>query len=98
IEGTHLWNEAGNEQEMTFYRCLSSYLDTLFLKMGETGCLSKQNTDRNQPPTFPRNRPSPTYSRNIDLILQYNDSQNIDLCSNEWKRSKVTPDLELKQQ
>lgn len=41
---------------------------------------------------------SATYARKIDLILRYNDRKNVDLCSNEWKRSKVTSELKLKQQ
>lgn len=39
-----------------------------------------------------------TYARKIDLILRYDDTENIELCSNEWKKTKVTTQLKLKQQ
>ncbi|KAI9246335.1 hypothetical protein EDC94DRAFT_489299, partial [Helicostylum pulchrum] len=41
---------------------------------------------------------SSTYLRKIDLILRYDDRKNLDLCSNEWKRSRVISALKLKQQ
>lgn len=41
---------------------------------------------------------SPTYSQKIDLLLKYDEKKQIDLCSNEWKKTKVTNDLKLKQQ
>jgi hypothetical protein len=41
---------------------------------------------------------SPTYSRKIDLLLKYDDNESVDLCSNEWKKTKVTNGFKLKQQ
>lgn len=41
---------------------------------------------------------SSTYLRKIDLILRYDDRKNLDLCNNQWKRSRVISALKLKQQ
>ncbi|KAG0754939.1 hypothetical protein G6F57_000094 [Rhizopus arrhizus] len=104
IEDTQLWNEASDEQEMTFYRRFASYLDTLLIKTdlnmidGETGCSSSKIAIETNKQLFHVEDSSATYARKIDLILRYNDRKNVDLCSNEWKRSKVTSELKLKQQ
>ncbi|RCH78679.1 hypothetical protein CU097_000166, partial [Rhizopus azygosporus] len=48
LEKVQLWNEVGDEQEMTFYRRFASYLDTLLIETdlnmidGETGCSSSK--------------------------------------------------------
>ncbi|PHZ07673.1 uncharacterized protein RHIMIDRAFT_95353 [Rhizopus microsporus ATCC 52813] len=65
---------------------------------GETGCSSSKIAIETNKQLFHVEDSSATYARKIDLILRYNDRKNVDLCSNEWKRSKVTPELKLKQQ
>ncbi|KAI7900020.1 uncharacterized protein BX663DRAFT_459346 [Cokeromyces recurvatus] len=95
IEDTQLWSEAGDKQEMAFYRRFASYLDTLLIK---TGCSSSKIAIETNKQLFHAEDLSATYVRKIDLILRYNDRKSIDLCSNEWKRSKVTSELKLKQQ
>ncbi|KAL9548246.1 hypothetical protein MBANPS3_005773 [Mucor bainieri] len=104
IEDTQLWREAGDEQELTFYRRFAGYLDTLLVKTGlnmidkETGSASSRIVIETNKQLFHVEDLSSTYARKIDLILRYNDRKDVDLCSNEWKRSKVATDIKLKQQ
>ncbi|KAI7874331.1 uncharacterized protein EV154DRAFT_84149 [Mucor mucedo] len=82
----------------------ASILSVLFkgtevvLSDGETGCHSSRIAIEANKPVLAGEGTSPTYSRKIDLLLQYDERKAIDLCSNEWKKVKVTSDLKLKQQ
>ncbi|KAG2193607.1 hypothetical protein INT47_012985 [Mucor saturninus] len=102
IEDTKLWSKTGDEQELTFYRRFSSILDVLFkgteviLSDGETSCYSSRIAIEANKRVFAGENISPTYSRKIYLLLQYDEKKAIDLCSNEWKKVKVTNDLKLK--
>lgn len=104
IEDTELWSKCGDEQELTFYRRFGSILDVLFkgseviLSDGETACQSSRIAMEANKCVFAGEDTSPTYSRKIDLLLKYDEKKQIDLCSNEWKKTKVTNDLKLKQQ
>ncbi|KAG0774467.1 hypothetical protein G6F62_012368 [Rhizopus arrhizus] len=62
-------------------------------KVGETGCQSSRIAIEANKCAFAGEDTSPTYSRKIDLLLKYDEKKAIDLCSNEWKKSKVTNDL-----
>lgn len=64
----------------------------------ETGCQSSRIAIEANKCVFVGEDTSPTYSRKIGLLLKYDEKKAIDLCSNEWKRGKVTNDLKLKQQ
>ncbi|KAG2219204.1 hypothetical protein INT45_013070, partial [Circinella minor] len=104
IEDTKLWSKYGDEQELTFYRRFASIMDVLFkgseiiLSDGETACQSPRIAIEANKCIFAGEDTSPTYSRKIDLLLKYDEKKAIDLCSNEWKKSKVTNDLKIKQQ
>ncbi|CAO3614642.1 unnamed protein product [Mucor hiemalis] len=104
IEDTELWSKCGDEQELTFYRRFASILDVMFkgseviLSDGETGCQSSRIAIEANKCVFAGEDISPTYSRKIDLLLKYDEKKAIDLCSNEWKKCKVTNDIKLKQQ
>lgn len=66
---------------------------------GETDCQSSRIAIEENKCVFTGEDTFPTYSRKIDLLLKYDEKKkDIDLCFNEWKRSKVTIDLKLKQQ
>lgn len=36
--------------------------------------------------------------KRLNLLLKYSNNKNVELRSNEWKNSKVTAELKLKQQ
>ncbi|KAI7889513.1 uncharacterized protein EV154DRAFT_276963 [Mucor mucedo] len=104
IEDTERWSTEQDEQELTYYRRFASLLDSLFNKSeikladGETACDSSRVPIEVNKRLFNVDDVSPTYSRKIDLILKYNDRKTVELCSNEWKRSKVNAELKIKQQ
>lgn len=68
------------------------------MSSGETGCSSSRIATEVNKCLFNCEDVSPSYSRKIDLLLKYDENESIDLCSNEWKNTKVTSDLKLKQQ
>jgi hypothetical protein len=68
------------------------------LSSGETGCSSSRIAIEANKCLFNCDDVSPSYSRKIDLLLKYDDNEAVELCSNEWKKTKVTNDLKLKQQ
>lgn len=41
---------------------------------------------------------SAIYPRTIVLLLKYNRSEKAELCSNEWKKARVTEDVAISQQ
>ncbi|CAO3700471.1 unnamed protein product [Rhizopus stolonifer] len=94
IEDTELWSKCGDEQELTFYRRFASIMDVMFkgseviLSDGVTGCQSSRIAIEANKCVFAGEDTSPTYSRKIDLLLKYDEKKAIDLCSNEWKKSK----------
>ncbi|GAA5812670.1 hypothetical protein MFLAVUS_006127 [Mucor flavus] len=105
IEDTELRSKCDDEQEPTLYRRFASIIDLLFkgseiiLFDGETDCQSSRIAIEENKCVFTGEDTFPTYSRKIDLLLKYDEKKkDIDLCFNEWKRSKVTIDLKLKQQ
>ncbi|KAG0739462.1 hypothetical protein G6F57_010140 [Rhizopus arrhizus] len=104
MEDTEYWSSDQSEQEITFYRRFTSLLDALFnncdIKMadGETGCESSRKQIEVNKRLFNTDDISPSYPRKIDLLLKHDDKRNIELCSNEWKRAKVTKEIKAKQQ
>lgn len=104
IEDTEYWSKEQNEQEITFYRRFASLLDVLFngseikLADGETACERSRKPIEVNKHLFNVDDVSPSCSRKIDMILKYDDNKNVELCSNEWKRMKVSSDLKIKQQ
>ncbi|KAG1133953.1 hypothetical protein G6F37_013243 [Rhizopus arrhizus] len=104
MEDTEYWSSEQSEQKITFYRRFSSLLDALFnncdIKMadGETGCESSRKQIEVNKRLFNTDDISPSYPRKIDLLLKHDDKRNIELCSNEWKRAKVTKEIKVKQQ
>ncbi|KAI8092096.1 hypothetical protein BDF21DRAFT_410937 [Thamnidium elegans] len=104
IEDTELWRERNDEQEITSYMRFASLLDVLFkgtdirLSDGETGSSSSRIAIETNKCVFNGEDLSPTYAQKIDLILRYDDTENVELSSNEWKKTKITNQLKLKQQ
>ncbi|KAI9354498.1 hypothetical protein BD770DRAFT_134655 [Pilaira anomala] len=104
IEDPELWSKCGDEQELTFFRRFASIMDVMFkgseiiLSDGETGCQSSRIAIETNKCVFASEDATTTYSRKIDLLLKYDEKKPIELSSNEWKKSKVTNDLKLKQQ
>ncbi|KAG1165094.1 hypothetical protein G6F46_001214 [Rhizopus delemar] len=104
IEDMEYWSKDENEQEMTFYRRFASLLDVLFgaseIRMadGDTACSSSRVCTETNKRLFNVDDPTPAYSRKIDLLLKYDENISVELCSNEWKKLKVSHDLMIKQQ
>ncbi|KAG2219203.1 hypothetical protein INT45_013069 [Circinella minor] len=97
---TELLRKCGDEHEPTFYGIMDvlSKGPDIILSDGETACQSPRIAIEANKCVFAGEDTSPTYSRKIDLLLKYGGKKAIDLCSNEWEKSKVTNDLKIKQQ
>ncbi|KAG1340913.1 hypothetical protein G6F62_005256 [Rhizopus arrhizus] len=65
---------------------------------GETACHSSRVCTETNKRLFNVDDPTPAYSRKIDLLLKYDENISVELCSNEWKKVKVSYDLKIKQQ
>lgn len=75
---------------------ISSYFNRSL--SGETACERSRKLIEVNKRLFNVDDVSPSCSRKIDMILKYDDNKNVELCSNEWKRMKVSSDLKIKQQ
>ncbi|KAI8334353.1 hypothetical protein BC941DRAFT_356709, partial [Chlamydoabsidia padenii] len=104
IDNIGLWHKNDHESEITFYRRFASLLDILFkdteieLADGETGCISTKPAIELNKALFQTTESSATYGRKIDLLMKYDGANRVELCSNEWKKSNVSPNLMIKQQ
>lgn len=70
----------------------------LFFISGDTACSSSRVCTETNKRLFNVDDPTPAYSRKIDLLLKYDENISVELCSNEWKKLKVSHDLMIKQQ
>jgi hypothetical protein len=103
-ENFGLWLPRKKSSELTFYRRFSGLLDPLFMNSnilladGEAGCKSTKEPIQRNKDLFNVNDPSHTYPRKIDLLLRLDDTTEVDMCTNEWKKSNVSEAVKLKQQ
>ncbi|KAI8099287.1 uncharacterized protein BX664DRAFT_255503 [Halteromyces radiatus] len=104
IENFGLWEKDDHESEMTFYRRFATLLDILFkgtqieLADGETGCSSTRPAIEMNKAVFQAIDSGAAYCRKIDLLIKFDGTERLELCSNEWKKSNVSANTVLKQQ
>ncbi|KAI9316505.1 hypothetical protein BX666DRAFT_2028036 [Dichotomocladium elegans] len=99
-----LWSVKRDESEATFYRRFASILDVLLadtdviLADGETSLQSSKVAIAMNKAIFHTGDLSQAYGRKIDLIFKCSSNTNVDISSNEWKRTIVSKPIKLHQQ
>ncbi|GAA5808961.1 hypothetical protein MFLAVUS_002361 [Mucor flavus] len=80
------------------WTCCLRELTLDYQSIGETSSISSRIAIETNKCVFNGENSSPLNTRKIGLIPRYDDTENVELSLNEWKKTKVTTQLKLKQQ